>query len=167
MSIETKIEGFLIRKAEKKDVPVVLDFIRRLAEYEKLSHEVVATEEDLERYLFGREKAAEVVIGYYRDIPVGFALYFHSFSTFLAKPGIYLEDLFVLEEQRGKGFGKVLLTYLAREAVEKGYGRFEWAVLDWNEPSIEFYKSLGAKMLDDWIGNRVSGDTLTALAGQF
>ncbi len=167
MNIETKIDGFRIRKAEKKDVPVVLDFIRRLAEYEKLTHEVVATEKNLERYLFGEERAAEVVIGYYEDLPVGFALYFHSFSTFLAKPGIYLEDLFVLEEQRGKGFGKALLSYLASVAVEKGYGRLEWAVLDWNEPSIKFYKSLGSNMLDDWIVNRLSGDTLTALAGQF
>jgi len=167
MNIETKIDSFRIGKAEKKDLPVVLDFIRRLAEYEKLTHEVVATEENLERYLFGEEKAAEVVIGYYKDLPVGFALYFHSFSTFLAKPGIYLEDLFVLEEQRGKGFGKVLLSYLASVAVEKGCGRLEWAVLDWNEPSIKFYKSLGANMLDDWIVNRLSGDTLTTLAGQF
>jgi len=167
MTIETKIEGFRIRKAEKKDVPVVLDFIRKLAEYEKLTHEVVATEEKLEHYLFGREKAAEVVIGFYGDIPVGFALYFYSFSTFLAKPGIYLEDLFVLEEQRGKGFGKSLLSYLAREAVEKGYGRLEWAVLDWNEPAIEFYKSLGADMPDDWIVNRVCGKSLADLAREF
>jgi len=167
MTIETRIEGFQIRKAEKKDVPIILDFIRKLAEYENLSDEVVATEENLDCYLFGEEKAAEVIIGYSGDLPVGFALYFQSFSTFLAKPGIYLEDLFVLKEQRGKGFGKVLLSYLASEAVSKGYGRLEWAVLDWNEPSIKFYKSLGAKMLDDWIVNRVSGSTLKDLAAQF
>jgi len=167
MTIETKIDGFRIRKAEKKDVPVVLEFIRKLAEYENLTHEVVATEENLERYLFGEAKAAEVVIGYYRDLPVGMALYFQSFSTFLAKPGIYLEDLFILEEQRGKGFGKAILSYLASMVVELGYGRLEWAVLDWNEPSIEFYKSLGANMLDDWIVNRVTGSALTALAAQF
>ena len=167
MTVETKIEGFRIRIANKKDVPVVLDFIRKLAEYEKLSHEVVATEEKLERYLFGEQKAAEVVIGYFKDQPVGFALYFHSFSTFLAKPGIYLEDLFVLKEQRGLGFGKALLSYLASMAVAKDYGRLEWAVLDWNEPAIKFYKSLGAIMLDDWIVNRVSGDTLKTLAAQF
>ncbi len=101
------------------------------------------------------------------DQPVGFALYFYSFSTFLAKPGIYLEDLFVLEEHRGKGFGKALLTYLAKIAMEKGYGRLEWAVLDWNEPAIEFYKSLGASMLDDWIVNRVTGETLINLAEKF
>ncbi len=164
--MNTKIEGFQIRKAEKKDVPVILDFIRKLAEYEKLTHEVVATEENLEKYLFGEEVAAEVVIGYDHDQAVGFALYFHSFSTFLAKPGIYLEDLFVLEEQRGKGYGKALLTYLAKITVEKGYGRLEWAVLDWNEPAIKFYKSLGASMLEDWIVNRVSGDSLSQ-AGQF
>ena len=167
MTIETKIDGFRIRKAEKKDVPVVLEFIRKLAEYENLTHEVVATEENLERYLFGEAKAAEVVIGYYRDLPVGMALYFQSFSTFLAKPGIYLEDLFILEEQRGKGFGKAILSYLASMVVDLGYGRLEWAVLDWNEPSIEFYKSLGANMLDDWIVNRVTGSALTALAAQF
>ncbi|MDX2430114.1 MAG: GNAT family N-acetyltransferase [Bacteroides sp.] len=164
--MKTKIEGFEIRKAGRTDVPLVLDFIKKLAEYEKLSHEVVATEENLEKYLFGEEKAAEVVIGYYDGSPVGFALYFHSFSTFLAKPGIYLEDLFVLKEQRGKGFGKALLSYLAKIAMEKGFGRLEWAVLDWNEPAIEFYKSLGANMLDDWIVNRVTGDSLQKLAGQ-
>ena len=163
----TKIEGFQIRKATRNDVPLILDFIRKLAEYEKLSHEVVATEEMLDSYLFGEKVAAEVVIAYYGERAVGCALYYLSFSTFLAKPGIYLEDLFVLEEHRGKGYGKALLTYLAREAVEKGYGRLEWAVLDWNEPSIEFYKSLGAKMLDDWIVNRVTGDTLVKLAKQY
>lgn len=167
MILSTKIDDFNIRRAEKEDVPLVLDFINKLAEYERLSHEVVATEGELEKYLFGEEKVAEVVIGYYHDDPVGFALYFYNFSTFLGKPGIYLEDLFVLEEQRGKGFGKALLTYLAKLAVEKGCGRLEWAVLDWNEPSIEFYKSLGAKMMDEWIVNRLTGDTLLKLSEQF
>ena len=165
--MESKIDGFLIRKAEKEDVPLVLDFIKGLAEYEKLSHEVVATEAMLERYLFGEDKAAEVLIGYFNGTPVGFALYFYSFSTFLARPGIYLEDLFVLEEHRGKGFGKALLSFLAKQAVDKGCGRLEWAVLDWNELSINFYKSLGARMMDEWIVNRVSGTTLTELANQF
>jgi GNAT superfamily N-acetyltransferase len=167
MILSTKIDDFIIRRAEKEDVPLVLDFINKLADYERLSHEVVATEGELEKYLFGEEKVAEVVIGYYQDVPVGFALYFYNFSTFLGKPGIYLEDLFVLEEQRGKGFGKALLTYLAKLAVEKDCGRLEWAVLDWNEPSIEFYKSLGAKMMDEWIVNRLTGDTLTKLSEQF
>ena len=167
MNTETKIEEFQIRKAQRGDIPTVLDFIKRLAEYEKLSHEVVATEEKLEKYLFGEEKVAEVVIGYYNETPVGFALYFYNFSTFLAKPGIYLEDLYVLEEYRGKGFGKVLLAYLAKIAVEKGCGRLEWAVLDWNEPAIEFYKSLGTRIMKEWLVNRVAGDALSGLAAQF
>lgn len=167
MNTETRIEGFRISRAEKEDIPLVLDFIRKLAEYEKLSHEVEATGQLLERYLFGEEKVAEVVIGYFHDTPVGFALFIYNFSTFLAKPGIYLEDLYVLEEFRGKGFGKTMLTYLAKLAVDKGCGRLEWAVLDWNEPSIEFYKSLGARLMHEWIVNRVSGDTLVNLAKQF
>ncbi len=167
MNVKAKIEGFQIRKAEKSDVPLVLDFIRKLAEYERLSHEVTATEAQLERYLFGEEKVAEVILGFYRDVPVGFALYFFNFSTFLAKPGIYLEDLFVLEEYRGKGFGKTLLAYLAQLALEKNFGRVEWAVLDWNEPSISFYKSLGARMMDEWIINRVTGESLQKLADRF
>jgi len=137
-TITTKVDGFHIRKAEKEDASLIFDFIYKLAVYEHLTHEVEARVEDLETYLFGEEKVAEVVIGYYRDQPVGFALYFFNFSTFLGKPGIYLEDLYVLEKYRGKGFGKSLLTYLAKEAVEKGCGRLEWAGLDWNEPSIEF-----------------------------
>ena len=165
--ILTKIENFYIKKAEKKDLSLVLHFIRQLAAYEKLSHEVVATEDKLERYLFGDEKVAEVLLGYYKDIPVGFALYFFNFSTFLAKPGIYLEDLYVLEGYRGKGFGKTLLTYLASFAVENDCGRLEWAVLDWNKPSIEFYKSVGATLMNEWIGNRVTGEALKKLADQF
>ena len=167
MHIKTNIKGFHIRKAEKEDVYIVLDFIKKLAEYEKLSHEVVATEENLEKYLFGEEKVAEVVIGYYQEKPVAFALFIYNFSTFLARPGIYLEDLFVLEEYRGMGFGKVLLTYLAKIATEKDCGRLEWAVLDWNEPSIEFYKSLGARIMNEWIINRMTGDALVELAAKF
>ena len=167
MDIITKIDNFIIRRAERKDVPLVLDFIKKLAEYERLSHEVVATEEQLEKFLFGEEKVAEVVIGYEGDLPVGFALYFYNFSTFLAKPGIYLEDLYVLEEHRGRSYGKELLTYLARLAVEKDCGRLEWAVLDWNEPSIEFYKSLGANIMEEWLVNRLTGDALLKLSEQF
>lgn len=167
MSITTKVKDFQIRRTGREDVGLVLDFIRKLAEYEKLSHEVVATEEDLERYLFGKDKVAEVVLGYLGDTPVGFALYIYNFSTFLGKPGIYLEDLYILEEYRGRGFGTTLLTYLAKMAVDKGCGRLEWAVLDWNEPSIEFYKSLGAKLMNEWIIHRVTGKELEELAEMF
>ena len=155
-----------IRKAGKTDIPLVLDFINKLAEYERLSHEVLATEGDLERYLFGKEKVAEVLIGYEGELPVGFALYFHNFSTFLGKPGIYLEDLFVLEEHRGKGYGTKLLARLAALALERNCGRLEWAVLDWNESSIDFYKSLGARMMDEWIVNRLTGENLVKLANR-
>ncbi|MBN2699387.1 MAG: GNAT family N-acetyltransferase [Bacteroidales bacterium] len=165
--ISTSVRDFFIKPAEKSDTGLILYFIRQLAVYERLNHEVTATEEKLERYLFGEKRMAEVIIGYYRDTPVGFALFFHNFSTFLAKPGIYLEDLFVLEEYRGKGFGKTMLAYLARLAVERDCGRMEWAVLDWNEPSIEFYKSMGSILLDDWTINRVTGDALNNLAGRF
>jgi len=167
MTVSTKIDDFVIRPAARDDVSIVLDFIRKLAEYERLSHEVVATEKELGKYLFGEDQLAEVVIAYYKDVPVGFALYFYNFSTFLGKPGIYLEDLFVLEEQRGLGFGKALLAYLAKLAVEKNCGRLEWAVLDWNEAAIEFYKSLGARLMNEWIVNRISGESLTELADQF
>ena len=167
MEVTTRIDDFVIRKAEPADVPLVLDFIRKLAVYEKLSHEVEATGPDLERYLFGRDRVAEVVIGYFRDKPVGFALYFYNFSTFLGKPGIYLEDLYVLEEHRGMGFGRVLLAYLARLAVEKGCGRLEWSVLDWNEPSIGFFRSLGARTMNEWLLTRLTGDPLKRLAEQF
>ncbi|TFH26762.1 MAG: N-acetyltransferase [Bacteroidia bacterium] len=167
MSIPTNIDQFSLRLAEAKDVPLILDFIRKLANYERLSHEVVATEEDLKKYLFGQKRMAEVILGYEGEVPVGFALFFHNFSTFLGKPGIYLEDLFVLEEHRGKGYGKRLLTYLAKLAMERDWGRLEWAVLDWNEPAIEFYKSLGATLLDEWIVNRVTGESLVKLAEKY
>jgi len=166
--IQTDVhKPFTIRKAELIDVPLVLDFINKLADYEKLTHEVVATEADLERYLFGDEKVAEVLIGYEGEVPVGFALFFQNFSTFLGKPGIYLEDLFVLEEHRGKSYGKKLLVRLAALALERNCGRLEWAVLDWNEPSIEFYKSIGASTMDEWLINRLSGKDLAKLAAEF
>ncbi|HER09645.1 MAG TPA: GNAT family N-acetyltransferase [Bacteroides sp.] len=161
--METKISGFYIRKAEKQDVPLVLDLIRELAEYEKLSHMVRATVADLEKYLFGPQKVADVILGYYGDVPVGYALYFYNFSTFLCRPGIYLEDIYVRKEYRGKGFGKEMLTFLARLAVEKECGRLEWVVLDWNEPSIQFYQSLGAELMDEWIVSRLSGAALRKL----
>ena len=167
MTIPTKIEGFTIRHAAESDVPLILWFVKELAEYEKLSHEVIATEDDYRQNLFGEKKFAEVVIGEYHSEPVGYALYFYNFSTFNGKPGIYLEDLYVKTEARGKGFGKALLAYLAKLAVEKKYGRFEWAVLDWNKPSIEFYESLGASLMKEWIITRVSDDNLLNLAAEF
>jgi GNAT superfamily N-acetyltransferase len=157
---------FTIKPATETDVPLILSFIKKLAAYEQLAHQVVATEEILRASLFGARPYAEVVIGYYQNEPVGFALFFHNFSTFLGQPGIYLEDLFVNEEQRGKGFGKALLVYLARLALERGCGRLEWWVLDWNEPSINFYKSLGAVPMDEWTVFRVTGEALNNLAQQ-
>ncbi len=147
-----------------EDTPLILEFIKALAEYEKLPTEVTATEELLKETLFGNRKVAEVIIGYHNDIAVGFALFFHNFSTFIGKPGIYLEDLFVKPEYRGRGFGKALLKHIAALAKERNCGRFEWSVLDWNEPSIKFYKNLGAKPMDEWTMYRVTGDALTALA---
>lgn len=160
-------KAFTIRDAERKDVPLIMEFIHGLAKYEKLGHEVVAGEADLERYLFGEERVAEVLLGYEGEVPVGFALFFHNFSTFLGRPGIYLEDLFVLEEYRGKSYGKKILSKLAALALERNCGRLEWAVLDWNAPSIEFYKSLGARTMDEWLINRLSGEDLANLAEEF
>lgn len=159
------INNLTIRSATHHDVPVILEFIKALAEYEKLTHEVVATEESLRATLFGDKAFAEVVIGYDASgVPAGFALFFHNYSTFLAKPGIYLEDLFVKPEFRGKGYGKSLLIYLARLAEERNCGRLEWSVLDWNTPAIDFYKSLGAKPMDEWTMFRVTGEALKQLA---
>jgi GNAT superfamily N-acetyltransferase len=146
--------------ATERDLPLVLSFIRKLAEYEKLSHQVVATEDLLREGLFGERRVAEVVLAYLAEEPVGFALYFHNFSTFVGRAGIYLEDLFVEPHHRDKGVGKALLAHVANLAVERKCGRFEWAVLDWNTPSIEFYKSLGAVPLDDWTLFRLTGDAL-------
>jgi GNAT superfamily N-acetyltransferase len=155
--------GFLIRSAVPDDVPAILGFIRALAAYERLLHEVTATEAALREHLFGPTPCAEVVLAELDGRPVGFALFFHNYSTFLAKPGIYLEDLFVLPEFRGRGFGKALLIHLARLAKQRGCGRFEWSVLDWNEPSIRFYRSLGAVPLADWTIMRVTGEALDRL----
>ena len=157
------IENFIIREAKSTDVPVILELIKGLAEYEKLAHEVVATEGILHEWLFEKKKA-EVLIGEYDGVPVGFALFFHNFSTFLGRAGIYLEDLFVKPEYRGKGFGKMLLTKLAKIAVERGCGRLEWWCLDWNKPSIDFYLSMGARPMDGWTVYRVTGDKLTDMA---
>lgn len=167
VSIATSIPDFAIRFATAADVPLILRFIRGLAEYEKLSHEVKADEDTLRETLFGSRQVAEVLIGEYRGDAVGFALFFHNYSTFLGRPGIYLEDLFVQPEMRGRGFGKALLTYLARLATARNCGRVEWSVLDWNEPSIQFYKKLGAVAMDDWTMYRLTGQALTRLAEEF
>jgi len=155
--IETKLN---IAHATEADVPLILSFIKGLAEYERLSQQVVATEESLRENLFGKKGYAEVVIAKYDGTPAGFALFFHNFSTFLGKPGIYLEDLFVLPEFRKKGIGKALFRYVARLAVERKSGRYEWAVLDWNEPAIKFYEKMGAKCLDDWKIFRLTEEAL-------
>ncbi len=149
-----EIKDFNIRSAEPQDVPLILEFIKGLAEYEQLSHEVRATEELLTEYLFIQKKA-EVIIGEFQKEPVCFALYFYNFSTFLGKPGIYLEDLFVKPSMRGRGFGKALLSYLSKMVEDRDYGRLEWACLDWNEPSINFYKKLGAKPMEEWTIYRI------------
>lgn len=152
-----------LRPAVRADVPEILRLIRALADYENLSREVVATEAALAATLFGDRPAAEVLLAEDQGRAVGFALFFPNYSTFLAKPGIYLEDLFVEPAHRGKGTGKALLKAVARIAVERGCGRFEWSVLDWNEPAIGFYKSLGARPMDDWTIMRVTGEALRRL----
>lgn len=164
--IDTRLGNFKIRFAQPEDTPLILEFIKGLAEYEKMLDCVEATEEILRETLFTR-KAAEVIIGEYNGLPVGFALFFHNFSTFIGKPGLYLEDLFVKPEFRGKGLGKIMLSYLAKLAKERDCGRFEWWCLDWNEPSIAFYKSLGAVPMDEWTVYRVSGKALDELADNF
>ncbi len=163
----TSVEGFTIRDATEADTALVLWFIKQLAEYEKLTQEVEATEEKISKALFGPKPYAEVLIGEYRSEPVGFALFFHNFSTFMGKPGLYLEDIFIIPEMRGRGFGKIMLQFLARIAVERDCGRMEWAVLDWNEPSIQFYESIGARLMKEWIINRLSGEQLSSLAAAF
>jgi len=153
----------MLRRAVRADVPEILRLIRALAEYEKLAHEAVATESALAQALFGDPPAAEVLLAEEGGRAVGFALFFQNFSTFLGKPGIYLEDLFVEPAYRGRGIGRELLRAIARLAVERGCGRFEWAVLDWNEPAIVFYQSLGAKPMDDWTVMRLTGEALKRL----
>ena len=155
---------FRIEPATERDVPLILKFITALAEYEKLSHAVAATEATLRESLFER-RAAEAIIGYAGDEPVGFALFFQTFSTFVGVPGMYLEDLFVAPEWRRHGFERALLAHRAQIAVERGYGRVEWSVLDWNEPTIAFYKTLGALPMDEWTVFRLTGDSIRELAG--
>jgi GNAT superfamily N-acetyltransferase len=155
-----------IKPASPADTPIILQLIRELAEFERLLHEVQATEEQLREQLFGARPAAEVVIARMGDEVAGFALFFHNFSTFLAKPGLYLEDLYVRQKFRGQGCGEALLRYLARTALERGCGRLEWSVLDWNVRAIDFYKSLGAVQMDQWTVHRVTGDALVKLGSE-
>lgn len=166
MSTQTRDPHFVIRPAVIQDTALILQFIKELADYEKLLHEVVADEDTLRKSLFGETPHAKVVIGEYDGKPVSFALYFHNFSTFLGRPGIYLEDLYVQPDMRGKGLGKILLGYLATLAKELNCGRLEWWVLDWNKPAIDFYQSLGAQPMDEWTVNRVTGEALDKLAKQ-
>jgi GNAT superfamily N-acetyltransferase len=157
-------DALAIRPATAGDVPVILELIRALAEFERLAGELVATEADLRRTLFGERPAAEVLIAELAAVPVGFALFFTSYSTFLGKPGLYLEDLFVRPEARKRGVGRAIMVALARITVERGYGRFEWSVLDWNADAIRFYRALGAVGLDEWTVQRVTGAALARLA---
>ena len=158
--------GVRLRPAAREDAGQILSFIRELAEYEKLAHEAVADETILVAQLFGDHPAAEVIIADVDGQPAGFALFFHNFSTFLGQRGLYLEDLFVRPQFRGLGLGKRLMTYLARLAIERNCGRFEWAVLDWNDPAIRFYRSLGAIGQEEWTVQRVTGAALQRLAAQ-
>jgi GNAT superfamily N-acetyltransferase len=158
--------NFSIRAARPEDVPVIHQLVRELAEYEKLAHIVTADETSLRAHLFSEPRYAEAVLVYEEAGCAGFALFFHSYSTFLGRPGLYLEDLFVRPAFRGRGYGKALMVYLAKLAVERGCGRFEWSVLDWNQPSIDFYRTLGAQPMSEWLIQRMTGPALEQLAAQ-
>jgi GNAT superfamily N-acetyltransferase len=157
---------FVIRPARVEDVPIILELIRDLAAYERAPNEVTATKEQLVDVLFGERPAAEVLLAFEGQSSVGFAVYFYNFSTWLGRPGLYLEDLFVKPERRGKGYGRALLIELAKIAQERGCGRMEWAVLDWNEPAIKFYRALGAKPMDEWTVFRLTRDGIAKLAAE-
>ena len=156
----------MIRAATQEDVPLILSLIKELAGYERLSHEVSATEDLLRFHLFGKRRGAEVLIGCHAGEPAEFALFFPTFSTFLGRPGLYLEDLYVKPEFRGKGIGRAMLVYLAGLAKERDCGRLEWSVLDWNEPAIKLYRGIGAVPMDDWTVYRVTGEALDELAAR-
>ena len=156
--------NFEIRPARVEDVPLILELIRDLATYERAPEEVAATEEQLVAFLFGEKPVAEVLLAFEGKSPVGFAVFFHNFSTWLGRPGLYLEDLFVKPEKRGKGYGRALLVDLAKIACDRGCGRMEWAVLNWNEPAIKFYRALGAKPMDEWTVFRLMRDGISRLA---
>lgn len=162
--MQTSVEGLTIREATQKDTALILCFIKDLAEYEKLTHEVVATEELLIETLFNGPRIAEVLIADFQAEPAGFALFFYNYSTFLGRPGIYIEDLYIHRHLRGKGVGKALLACICRLAVERHCARVEWSVLDWNQPAIEFYQSLGARPMDEWTLFRLTGDALREMS---
>jgi GNAT superfamily N-acetyltransferase len=166
MSFSASLPGFEIRPATIDDVPLIFSFIKKLAQYEGLAHEVVATEESLRETLFNSRKTAEVAIGDLQNKPIGLVLFFHNYSTFLGRPGLYIEDLFVDETYRRRGFGSALLSYVARLAIERNCGRLEWSVLDWNKPAIEFYTKFGAVPMSGWTVFRVTGQSLENLAAQ-
>jgi GNAT superfamily N-acetyltransferase len=157
-------QNLQIRDAIETDIPLILSLIQDLATYERAPNDVSATEEQLRKVLFGQKRSAEVLLAFERETPVGFAVFFHNFSTWLGKPGLYLEDLFVKPELRGKGYGRALLVQLAKIARDRGCGRMEWAVLDWNEPAIQFYNKLGARPMDEWTVFRLKADGITRLA---
>jgi GNAT superfamily N-acetyltransferase len=159
-----KTENVVIRPATAADVPIILELIRALATYERAPNDVTATEDGLSKVLFGEKPAAEVLLAFKNETAVGFAVFFHNFSTWLGRPGLYLEDLFVRPEDRGKGYGRALLIHLAKIARDRGCGRMEWAVLDWNEPAIQFYRKLGAKSMDEWTVFRLKRDGIAKLA---
>jgi GNAT superfamily N-acetyltransferase len=161
---QTNHPAFTLRPATPEDAPIILQFIKDLAKYERLPHLVVATEDQLRKTLFGERPVAEIILGFEGDEAAAFALFFHNYSTFLGRAGIYLEDLFVRPEFRRKGYGKIMLSKLAKIAVERECGRLEWSVLDWNQPAIDFYKSLSAKPMEEWTVFRLMGKSLENLA---
>ena len=167
MKQATSIADFTIRSATVDDCSLILGFIQELADYEKLGHEVVATPATLEETLFGKKAYAEVTIGEYQGEAIGYSLFFHNFSTFTGRPGIYLEDIYVQPKMRDKGYGKLMLAYIAKLAVQRDCTRVEWSVLDWNEPSIQFYRSIGAAPMNGWTVQRLDGSKLTDFALQF
>lgn len=158
------MSNLVIKSTSKSDAPIILDFIKKLAEYEKLLDEVTATEKDIIKTIFNKRSNVEVILGVVGDKPVAFAVFFHNYSTFLGKKGLYLEDLFVLPEERGNGYGKEMLKFLANLAIERDCGRFEWSVLDWNEPAINFYKSIGAELKNEWVITRLEGEAINKFA---
>lgn len=165
MSNQSDPSGFSIRTANAADIPTILALIRELAEYEKLTHEVVASEDSLREALFGERRTAEVLLGEVDGSAIGYAVFFHNFSTFLGRPGIYLEDIYVKPECRGRGFGEAMFRRLGQIAVERRCDRLEWVVLDWNESAIGFYRKLGARPMDEWTVFRITGQPLRQLAG--